>query len=516
MSTVGPITTEKSSTASSSGPGRAATPAPEPVSASATPTPRRWWVLAVVALAQLVVVLDATIVNIALPTAQTALGFSTENRQWVVTAYALAFGSLLLVGGRLSDLIGRKPMFITGLIGFALASAAGGAAVNFEMLVIARAAQGIFGAMLAPAALSLLTATFTDPRERGRAFAIFGSISGAGGAIGLILGGALTEYLSWRWCLYVNVPLAAVAVVGALLLLQRQTRPAGAAGLDIPGAVLSVTGLVALVYGLAGAESDGWSSGSTLGFITLGLMLLAVFVTVETRVVQPLLPLRILLDRTRGGSFVAIALVGAGMFGVFLFLTYYLSTVLLLDPLPTGLAFLPMILGIMISAQISAPLTARLGVKVPVTAGFVIATVGMYLFTRLELGSSYWPDVLPGLAVVGLGIGFVLAPAIGAATAGVDRDDAGVASAAVSTFQQIGGSVATAVLSALAATAATDCLVGKDPQDPVVRAQAALESFTTPFWWSAVIFAAGAVLAAVILPHGAIDKDPDADPVIAH
>ncbi|GLY30812.1 MFS transporter [Kineosporia sp. NBRC 101731] len=476
----------------------------------------RWWILAVACLAQLMVVLDATIVNIALPTAQQDIGFSNDSRQWVVTGYALAFGSLLLVGGRLGDLVGRKTTFMVGLVGFAGASALGGTATTFGLLVGARAGQGVFGALLAPAALSLLTTTFTDPHERGRAFAVFGALSGAGGAIGLILGGALTEYLSWRWCLYVNLPIAVIALAGGFLLLPRQPRDEDAAGLDIAGSVLSVAGLVSLVYGLASAETDGWTSGKTLGFIVAGLVLLVVFAWSQTRVASPLLPLAVLLDRNRGGSFLSVAFVGAGMFGVFLFLTYYLTTILGYEPLPTGLAFLPMIGGIMFSAQTSPALVERIGVKVPVTAGFLIAAVGMVWFSRLALDSSYAGHVLPGLIVVGLGIGLIIAPAMSAATDRVDPDHAGVASAAVNTFQQIGGSIGTAVFSAVAASAANEYLVGKNPADAAVVAGSYLESYTTAFLWAAFVFAAGAVISGVLLRHGALVRDPDAAPVMAH
>ncbi|MFT4262947.1 MAG: MFS transporter [Nocardioides sp.] len=481
----------------------------------ATDHGRRWWILAVLCTAQLMVVLDATIVNIALPTAQDDLGFSDDLRQWVVTAYALAFGSLLFVGGRLGDMIGRKPLLLAGLSGFAVASAVGGAAGSIELLIVARACQGVFGAMLAPATLSLLTTTFTSPHERGRAFAIYGAIAGGGGAIGLLLGGALTEYLSWRWCLLVNLPIAVLAFVGAVALLPRTVRDRTAT-LDVPGAVLSVAGLVAIVYGLANAETDGWTSAGTLGFIGAGLVVLAAFAWVQTRVAHPLLPLSVLLDRTRGGSYLAVGIAGAGMFGVFLFLTYYMSSVLGFDPLPTGVAFLPMIGGLMVAAQLATPVLERIGVKVPVTAGFVVAAGGMALLTRLDLDSSYATGVLPGLVVVGLGLGLIMAPAMNAATDRVDPHHAGVASAAVNTFQQIGGSIGTAVFSALASSAATDYLTGRDPSDPHVLAQAGMESYTTVFLWSGVVFTAGAVVCGLLLRHGSLERDPDAGPVLAH
>ena len=477
-----------------------------------------WWVLIIACLAQLMVVLDATIVNIALPTAQADIGFSNDNRQWIVTGYALAFGSLLFVGGRLGDLVSRKTMMLVGLVGFAGFSALGGTATTFGVLVTARVGQGVFGAILAPTALALITTTFTEARERGRAFAVYGALSGAGGAIGLVLGGALTEYASWRWCLYVNIPIAVLALLGVLFLLPRGARDDGARerGIDLPGAVLSVAGLVALVYGLGTAESDGWTSATTLGFIGAGLLLLVGFVVVERRVAHPLLPLGVVPDRNRGGSFLAIGLSAIGMFGVFLFLTYFMSTVLGFKPFPTGLAFLPMIGGLMVSAQTAPMVVARLGTKIPVIVGFSIAALGMLWFTRLDLTSSYASGVLPGLIVVGLGLGFVFPPAMSGATDRVDPHHAGVASAGVNTFQQIGGSIGTAVLSALASSAATSYLVGRDATDPLVQAQAGMESYTRVFLASAIVFAAGAVVAGLLLRHGALDRDPAAEAVVAH
>ena len=288
-------------------------------------------ILVVVAVAQLMVVLDATIVNIALPSAQHSLGFANSDRQWVVTAYALAFGSLLLVGGRLGDMFSRKWVFITGLIGFAVASAIGGAAVSFLMLVSARALQGAFGAILAPAALGTLVSTFRDPRERGRAFAVFGSVAVGGGAVGLLLGGLLTQYLSWRYTLYVNLIFAALAVAGALAFI-RSSRPAVRPRMDWPGAVCACAGLFLIVFGFSHAETARWTAPLTTGSLALGTVLLAAFVAAERRVSHPLLPLRVILDRTRGGSYVAIGFTGVAIFGVFLFLTYYMQQVKGIQP----------------------------------------------------------------------------------------------------------------------------------------------------------------------------------------
>ncbi|MEV7285060.1 MFS transporter [Streptomyces sp. NPDC093252] len=482
--------------------------------ARTTASPHRWWILAVVATAQLMVTLDATIVNIALPSAQADLGFSDGNRTWIVTAYSLAFGSLLLLGGRIADLFGRKLAFLTGVAGFAAASALAGAATSFEVLVAGRALQGLFGALLAPAALSLLTTTFTDAKERAKAFGIYGAIAGSGAAVGLLLGGVLTEYLDWRWTMYVNVLFAAVALAGGWFLLQRGTRESGAR-LDIPGTILVTGGLFAVVYGFSNAESHGWSNWMAWGFLAAGAVVLAVFAWWQTRSTHPLLPLRVLLDRNRGASFLAMLIISAGMFGVFLFLTYYLQLSLGFSAVKTGLAFLPMVLSLMVAATLATSLLLpRVGPKTVVGLGMALGAVGLAWLTRLELTSTYTADVLPALVVAGIGIGLVMAPAMSLATSGIAPDDAGVASASVNTMQQIGGSIGTALLNTLAASAATTYLTGRDVTDPVVQAQAALESYSTAYWWSAAFFAVGAVITLLLYRRGVPSTDGDAAPTV--
>jgi len=460
---------------------------------------RRWLVLVVVAVAQLMVVLDATVVNIALPSAQRSLGFPNGDRQWVVTAYALAFGSLLLVGGRLGDMYSRKWVFITGLAGFAVSSAIGGAAVSFEMLVAARALQGAFGAILAPSALGTLVSTFQDPRERGRAFGVFGSVAAGGGGVGLILGGVLTQYLSWRWTLYVNLVFAAIAIAGALAFM-RTSRAASRPRMDWPGAVLACAGLFLIVFGFSHAETAGWTAGLTIGSLVLGLVLLAAFVVAERRSSHPLLPLHVILDRTRGGSYVAVGLSGIAIFGIFLFLTYYLQEVKGYSPVTSGLAFLPMIGCILLSSNVSSIVTLpRLGPRVLITTGMLLGTGAMTYLTQLTVTSSYAGGVLPALLVLGLGFGMIFAPAINTATAGVPRQDSGVASALVNTMQQVGGSIGTALLSTIALTATASYLAAHRT-GPLAPAIAATHGYTTAFAVSAGIFGLGVILAIVLLP----------------
>ncbi len=480
---------------------------------------KRWLILLVIAVAQLMVVLDATVVNIALPSAQKALAFTNDQRQWIVTAYALAFGSLLLLGGRLGDLFGRKRTLMIGLLGFAGASALGGFAQSFDVLVAARALQGLFGALLAPAALSILTTTFLDPGERAKAFGVFSAVAVAGAALGLILGGVLTEYLSWRWCLYVNLVIAIPATLATFALLHNEV-PEHRPRIDVPGTVTASAGLFAIVYGLANAQTHSWSAPLTVGMLAAGAALLVGFVVIESRISHPLLPLRVAVDRDRGGSFLAMFLSGAGMFGVFLFLTYYMQQTLGFSPVKTGLAFLPMTATIVLSATLgSTRLLPRIGPRRLIGGGMLVASAGMFSMTGIGVDTSYAAHVLPGLMIMGAGLGLVFSSAMATATFGVDAADAGVASAMVNTMQQIGGSIGTALLSTLAASAVTAELAGVAGRPTSLDlARAAVHGYTTAFWWAAGIYAAGAFVCASLLTarSRAVGLVAPGEPVLAH
>ncbi|TDX79481.1 EmrB/QacA subfamily drug resistance transporter [Rathayibacter sp. PhB151] len=485
------------------------------------PSSRRWWTLVAVGLAQLMVVLDSTVVNIALPAAQADLGFSDGDRQWVVTAYSLAFGSLLLLGGRLSDLIGRKRTFVIGLIGFAIASALGGAAPNFELLIAARALQGVFGALLAPTALAVLTTTFTVPKERARAFGVFGAIAGAGGAVGLLLGGVLTESFDWRWNLYINVVIAVVAVIGAIVFVPTIDRVGPRPRLDVPGTILVSAALFGLVFGFANAETDGWDSPMTWVPLAAAVVLLVGFVLRQRSTEHPLLPLQIVLDRDRGAAYLSVLIAGAGMFGIFLFVTYYLQVSLGYSPIQTGLSFLPMIGMLVLAAQLSTNLLLpRLGPKIMVTFGMLLGVVGMLLLTRLDLDSGYAADVLPALMVLGFAMGSIMPGSMQTATRGVDMRFAGVASAMVNTSQQVGGSIGTALLNTLAATAVTDYLLTHTPTTAATAAEAAVQSYAVAYGWGAGFFALGAVLSVLLFRRRsaglAVSTGASAEPVLAH
>ncbi|MBO0822830.1 MAG: MFS transporter, partial [Actinobacteria bacterium] len=465
-------------------------------STSAAPESRRWLALACISVAQLMVALDATVINIALPSAQHALGISDPQRQWVVTAYTLAFGGLLILGGRVADTIGRRRAFLAGLAGFALASLAGGAAPDFAALVAARAVQGACAALLAPTALSLLAVTFTAPRERAKAFAVFGAIAGMGGALGLLLGGVLTEYLQWRWCLYINVPIAIGALVASVRLLpaipvQRHGR------FDLPGVVLVVAGLVAVVYGLSSAGSRGWSAPLTATTLAAGVALLVVFLLTESRTPAPLLPMLILADRNRGGAYAAIGLAVVALYGLFLLLTYDFQVVLHYSPVRAGLAFLPMSAAVLASSTtVSQALLPKVPPRMLMTPGLLLGAAGMATLTLLQPGASYPLHVLPAELLLGLGMGAVFVPAFSTATLGVGQRDAGVASAVAGTSQQIGASVGTALLNTLAAAATTGYVAA---HGGAVTAAALVHGYAVAAGWAAVILAGAAVLVGVLV-----------------
>src|SRR6202012_2556787 len=482
---------------------RPAPPEPSPAvpAAPAGPAPgrHRWLVLAVVGVAQLMVVLDATIVNIALPSAQRALGFTTTDRQWVIPAYALAFGGLLIVGGRLSDLLGRKRTFVAGLAGFAAASALGGAAPDFGALVAARAVQGAFGGVLGPSALALLVTTFTGQRERGRALGIYTAIAGGGGAIGLILGGVLTEYLSWRWCLYVNVAFAALALAGAIPLVRNQPRNPGAR-LDGPGSLLAAGGLAGIVYGFSQAATSGWGGASTVGAIAGGVVLLGAFVAVERRVAHPLVPLAIIANRTRGPAYLSALVAGIGLIGAFLLITYYLQDLLGFSPLRGGLALLPFLAGVVVAANfVSNRGLERFGPKVVVPAGMILAGAAAGWLTGLGVHGGYGTRVAPALVFLGLGTGAIVTTAFSLGPAGARPADSGVAAALVNSSNQVGGSLGAALLNTIAATAAASYLTHHRPR--VSLAAATVHGDVTAFTFLAILFGVGTVAAALLFPR---------------
>ncbi|MGW4228453.1 MFS transporter, partial [Streptomyces sp. NPDC004980] len=396
--------------------------------------------------------------------------------------------------------------FVVGLIGFAAASAIGGAAQGEAMMFGSRALQGAFGALLAPAALSLLAVMFTDAKERAKAFGIYGAIAGGGGAVGLILGGFLTEYLNWRWTFFVNIPFAIVAAAGAYFVIREPAGGRNRSPLDIPGVVLSTLGLVALVYGFTRAESAGWSDSLTVGMFIAAAVLLLAFVVTESRVKSPLLPLRVLTERNRGGVYLSLGLAIIAMFGLFLFLTYYLQVAKGYSPVKTGFAFLPMIAGMIIgSTQIGTRLMTRVPPRLLMGPGFLVAAIGMLLLTQLDLGTSYAGVILPGQLLLGLGMGTAFMPAMSLATHGIEPRDAGVASAMVNTSQQVGGAIGTALLNTIAAGATTAYIAdhaagAADPK--LLQMQAMVSGFASAIWWAVGILVAASAIATVLINTG--------------
>ena len=462
---------------------------------------RRWWLLVVVGLAQLTIILDTTIINIALPSAQTALHFSNSDRQWVLTAYALAFGGLLLIGGRLVDRFGRKWSLIIGLAGFALASAVGGAAVDFPMLAIARGAQGAFGALMAPAALAVLTTTFPEGDDRARAFGVFAAISAAGAPAGLLLGGVLTEYASWRWTLYVNLVLAAAAVIGALLLIPRARTSTKGTGADPVGTFSITLGLFALVFGFSSAESSSWSSAVTIVSFVIGAALLTLFGLTEARVRSPLFPLRILADRTRATTLFILLLASVGLYAEFLFLTYYLQRNLGFSPLIAGVAFLPQTAGTIAVATLGSGLIMRRlppGVVLP--GSMIGAAGGMFWLSQISTQADYLSTVLPAVILLGASLGAAFTAAFSLAVVGVDPDDAGVASAAVNAMQQIGGSVGPSLFNTIAASiVASFAAAHATMPQAQLTASADVHSYSVAFAIAAAILLGGALVSGLVL-----------------
>jgi EmrB/QacA subfamily drug resistance transporter len=477
--------------------------------AAAAADKRRWLILGVVAIAQLMIILDSAIMNIALPSAAADLGIPPQDISWAITAYTLAFGGLLLLGGRIADYIGRKRAFLIGLVGFAVASGLGGAAQSEALLFAARALQGAFGALLAPASLAIITVTFTSGRDRARAFGVFGAISGGGAAIGLILGGVLTEYLGWRWCLYVNLPIALIAVILGIRFVQESKAP-GDRHLDVPGAVLSSLGLATLVYGFTEASKQqadgtgtvGWGDPTVVTLLAVAVVLLVAFVIVETRVKNPLLPMRIVLDRNRGGSYLIFLMIGAGLFSMFLFMTLYLQNILGYTPLRAGFAFLPFSIGIILGAGVVAQILPRVGPRPLMLVGITLAITGMLLLLRTTPDSSYATTVLPAITVMSLGMAAVFIPASSTALVGVGKHDAGVASALLNTSQQVGGSLGLALLStfAISATASklTDLAGGGEPTQAMV-ATAQVAGYHVAYLGGAVLMFVGLVAALTLI-----------------
>lgn len=456
---------------------------------------RRWWGLLAIALGQLMITLDVTIVNVGLPTIQAALDITDANRQWAITAYTLAFAGLLLLGGRIADHVGRKRVFVIALVGFAVASVLGGAATNMTMLVVARAAQGAFGALLAPAALSLLSTTFSGPRERGTAFAVYTGVASGGLPVGLILGGVLTEYLSWNWVFYINVPIALAAAVGAAFLLDESRSPQRVR-FDVLGAVLATAGLVALVYGFSAAADGGWGAPLTLGMLVGGVVILVAFVFSQQRIAHPLLPLRIVTDRNRAGAYLAFLMVFVGVFGLFLFVSFYLQTVNGYQPAAAGVAFLPMAFGVIGATMVVSRIITRIQPRLLLAGGMLASAAGMAWLTQLGVGSGYATGVLPALILVGAGTGVVAPVAVNLATLGVSEQDTGVASASLNTSQQVGASLGTALLNTIAATGAAAYVASHAP-GPEVRLTAQVEGFAQATTWAAGILVVAAVITLI-------------------
>jgi EmrB/QacA subfamily drug resistance transporter len=480
------------------------------VSSSSDLSRRRWRALILLCAAQFVVVLDASIVNVALPSIGTALHFSQENLQWVVNGYVLVFGGFLLLGGRMADLLGRRRVFMGGLVLFAIASLAGGLATSEGWLIGARAVQGLGGAILSPAALSIVTTTFTEGSERNRALGIWGAVAGSGGAAGVLLGGVLTDTLGWEWVFFVNTPICLAAAALAPRLIAESREEQAVRTFDALGAVTVTAGLSLLVYAMVDANNAGWGSTKTVSLFTVSAALLAAFVFVELRSRAPLVPFSIFRLRTLLGSNVAGVLTGASLFSMFFFVSLYIQQVLGYSPLKAGFAYLPLALAIILSAGIASQLVTRVGFKPVLIAGMTLVAIGLVWFSRVSVEGKYVTDVLGPSLVAAVGLGFAFVPVTIGAVTGVRDSDAGLASGLINTSQQVGGALGLAVLSTIA-TSRTDGLLATAHGARTAVPNALTEGFRSAFLAGAG-FAVLGVIAAVVLIRGGGPGEAGAEP----
>ena len=459
-----------------------------------------WLVLALVCMAQFMVILDATIVNVALPSIQADLQMADGDLQWIVNSYTLVFGGFLLLGGRAGDLIGRKRVFLVGVVLFTVASLLNGLAPSSELLIVFRGLQGLGAALIAPAALSIITTTFAEGAERTKAMGVWAAIAVGGGAVGLVLGGVLTTALSWPWIFYVNIPVGIAVFAAAMRYVPESRDEHEHKSFDIVGAVTVTAGLLALVYAIVQAQEVGWTSVQTIGVTAFAVTLLVAFVVVERFSTEPLVRLSIFRVRTVRAANIAMFLVAAGLFAMFFFNTLYLQRVLGYSALEAGLAFLPFTAGIIIGAGLSQRLVPALGAREVPLIGMTLAIVGLLLFTRLQPGSEYVADFLPGVMLASIGMGLTFVPITLIATSGIPADDAGLASGLFNTSQQVGGALGLAILSTLSVSAADDTLagLGREPQ-PADQAQALVDGFHVAYVGSALLIGAAAILLAFLL-----------------
>lgn len=455
---------------------------------------RKWFALVLLAVAQFVVVLDASITNVALPSIGRDLSISQENLAWVVNGYTLVFGGFLLLGGRIADLLGRRRMFITGLVLFSAASLVGGFSTSEGMLIGARAVQGLGAAIVSPAALSILTVTFAEGPERNKAMGVWGAVAGSGGAAGVLLGGMLTEWLSWEWVLWVNVPIGVIAALLATSLIEESSQEAETRNFDVAGAVSVTAGLSILVYALVDANSAGWGSGQTISLLVLAALLLAAFVVIEHRSRSPLVPFRIFENRTLTGANVTGLLVGASLFSMFFYISLYMQQTLGWDALKAGLAYLPLALTIIVAAGAASGLVTKIGFKPVLIAGLSLVVVALLWFSRVSVGGSYVGDLLFPMILAGAGLGFAFVPVTLAATHGTDAHDAGLASGLINTAQQVGGALGLAVLTAVATGVAGDVIPGTPGS-----IEALTDGFRSAFLVGAGMAAIGVVTAATLI-----------------